>query len=182
MNCTTAAPVPVPSGRTAAWYALASTAAAPHAGTEAADVADAGEAGAPEAVGVAPPAGREVAVPGLVGEEAVEEDDAVVGAWEVFSAAGSPPPDWHADNDSAAAITAVADAVTRTVFRYCMGSPRFPKYTGRPASGPVHTVGDRAAGPGVPLWITCDTAVTETGLDRHGRPAGAGVRARRRGG
>ncbi|MEU5539657.1 hypothetical protein [Streptomyces sp. NPDC020362] len=79
MNSTTAAPTPVPTGRSAAWYALAFTADAAHAGAEAADVADTGEAGAPVAVEV-PPEGREPAVPGLVEEEAAWEDATVVGA------------------------------------------------------------------------------------------------------
>jgi hypothetical protein len=79
LNWITAAPVPVPSGRTAAWYAEVSRAAAAHVGAVTAEVADAGEAGAALAVDAPPPDADGVAVAGAVGEADAGEDAAVVG-------------------------------------------------------------------------------------------------------
>ncbi|MET7383377.1 hypothetical protein ABZT08_32090 [Streptomyces sp. NPDC005526] len=106
MNPTTAAPVPVPGGRCAAWRAVTFTAVAAHVRTAAPDDPDTGEApvagavvrpvppvpedvppedGAP-APGV-PPAGAVVAAPGLPAEVA-----AVPGACGDAPLAGPSPP------------------------------------------------------------------------------------------
>ena len=70
MNSTIAAPVPVPAGRTAAWYAVALRAFAPHAGTGAPEGRETGDA---LAVGVVDTCAPE-------GVEAVAEGAAVEGA------------------------------------------------------------------------------------------------------
>ncbi|GHE06272.1 hypothetical protein GCM10010339_45790 [Streptomyces alanosinicus] len=76
------------------------------------------------------------------------EGAAETGAGEDVLAAPASPPDVHAVSDSAAAITAVADAARRVVLRWCMGSPDSGVH-GATGSVPVLTVGDRAEGPRV---------------------------------
>jgi hypothetical protein len=91
------------------------------------EVSDAGEAAALGAVEVPPEdpeADGGVAV-GLAVVEAVREGVVAAGVGEDVLAAPSPSPGPHAVSDSAAAITAVADAARRMVLRWCMRSPDF---------------------------------------------------------
>ncbi|MFI9808483.1 hypothetical protein ACIHEJ_29640 [Streptomyces sp. NPDC052301] len=131
-------------------------------------MSEAGEAEAPDPVDVPPdepevedpgvddpgvedPAADEAEEPGFAAAEAVPEGAREAGAGEDVLADASPS-DWHAVSDSAAAITAVAEAARRMVVRYCMGSPD-SGVRGATGSVPVLTDGDRGGRPRVAAVI-----------------------------
>ncbi|MFI9252068.1 hypothetical protein [Streptomyces sp. NPDC053069] len=91
-----------------------------HGGAVAAVVWDTGETGAPEGADVPPPEEPEADVAVVLGLAAVGaewEGVAEAGVGEDVLAVPSPLPGPHAVSDSAAAITAVADAARRMVLR-----------------------------------------------------------------
>ncbi|MFG2789520.1 hypothetical protein [Streptomyces sp. NPDC048419] len=71
MNSTIAAPVPVPAGRTSAWYAVALRAFAAHVPTGAPEGRDTGDAPAVGAVDVFAPEGVKAVAEGVADEDAV---------------------------------------------------------------------------------------------------------------
>lgn len=121
VNSAIAAPVPVPDGRTAAWYAVTLRAFGAHVVTDAPEGRETGDALAEGAVDVFAPDGFEA-----VAEGAADEGVALVAVDDPEGeepASAVSPPGWHALTATAAETAATAIAALRMPFPYCMTPP-----------------------------------------------------------